>query len=144
MLVALAQHPSGLTRKQVLVFSGYRHSGTVTKAFARMLAEGFAESDKGVMTVTAAGRDKIGDYEPLPVGDDLRRNLLNGSSKLNTMEKEILRRACEVYPQPIDRTSARGDYAHSGSITKAFARLIAMNYVTKVRGGIVAAQELFG
>ncbi|HSX22294.1 MAG TPA: DUF87 domain-containing protein [Gaiellaceae bacterium] len=144
MLIALAQHPRGLTRKQVLIFSGYRHSGTTTKAFARLLAEGLAQSSQGLMVATPEGLRALGDYEPLPIGDELRAQLLNGGGDLSAMEKEILRRACEAYPQAIDRTSARGDYAHSGSTTKSFARLIAMNYVKKVRGGVLAAEELFG
>jgi hypothetical protein len=60
------------------------------------------------------------------------------------MEKEILRRVCAAYPESLDRTSARGNYMHSGSTTSAFARLVAMNYLTKVRGGVRAAEELFG
>ena len=144
MLAVLAQHPRGLTRKQILIFSGYRHSGTTTQAFARLLSEGCAESRQGLMFATPAGLEKLGDYEPLPTGDELRARLLNGSSDLSVMEKEILRRVCDAYPEAIDRTSARGDYAHSGSTTSAFARLIAMNYVKKVRGGVLAAEELFG
>jgi hypothetical protein len=144
MLVALAQHPNGLSRKQVLIFSGYRHSGTTTTAFGYLISKGFAQSSGGRMSVTGSGMHELGDYDPLPVGDDLRRRLLNGSNDLSTMEKEILRRVCDVYPEPIDRTTARGDYAHSGSTTTAFARLIAMNYLTKVRGGVRAAEELFG
>jgi len=144
MLVALAQHPGGLTRKQVLIFTGYRHSGTTTTAFARILERGFAEARLGVLFATSAGLEAIGDYDPLPTGDALRAKLLNGGDDLSQMEKEILRRVCEGYPDVVDRTTARGDYKHSGSTTTAFARLIAMNYVTKARGGVRAAEELFG
>jgi len=144
MLAALAQHPRGLTRKQVLIFSGYRHSGTTTSAFARLIADGFAVSGAGLLTATSAGLSKLGDYDPLPTGDALRTQLLNGSGDLSQMEKEILRRVCDAYPEIVDRTTARGNYAHSGSTTSAFARLIAMNYVKKVRGGVLAAEELFG
>jgi hypothetical protein len=143
MLVALAQHPDGLTRKQVLIFSGYRHSGSTTSAFARLLADEYAEKSHGMLVATSRGMVTLGDFDPLPLGDDLRATLLNGHSDLSTMEKEILRRTCEVYPESISRESARGDYAHSGSTTSAFARLIAMNYVVKAPGGIRAAEELF-
>jgi hypothetical protein len=144
MLAVLAQHPRGLSRKQVLIFSGYRHSGTTTSAFARLLSEGLASSGNGMLVATPAGLDKLGDYDPLPTGDALRGQLLNGHGDLSQMEKEILRRVCDAYPETVDRTTARGNYAHSGSTTSAFARLIAMNYVKKVRGGVLAAEELFG
>ena len=144
LLAALAQHPRGLSRKQILIFSGYRNSGSTNRAFARLISDGFVVSFSGFLTATDRGLDKLGDYEPLPVGDELRARLLNGSSDLALVEKEILRRVCDAYPEPIDRTSARGDYANSGSTNRAFARLITMNYVKKVRGGVLAAEELFG
>ncbi len=144
IMIALAQHPDGLTRKQVLIFTGYRHSGTTTTAFARLIAEEYVETRQGLLVATPRGLITLGPYEKLPVGDALRASLLNGHSDLSTMEQALLRRVCEVYPNPIDRTAARGDYAHSGSTTTAFARLIALNYIKKARGGVVAADELFG
>jgi hypothetical protein len=144
MLIALAQHPVGLSRKQVLIFTGYRHSGQTSSAFARLLAAAYVEARAGLLYITAWGLTALGPYESLPIGDELRAQLLNGSNDLLAVEKVILRRASEVYPAVIDRTTARGDYAHSGQTSSAFARLIAMNYLTKAPGGVRAAEELFG
>ncbi len=142
MLIALAQHPGGLTRKQILIFAGYRHSGTTTNGFARLLRDQYVESTSGRLTITDRGKDVLGHYEPLPTGDALRASLLNGSD-LAPAEQAILSNACSAFPQPVTREAARGEYAHSGTTTNAFAKLIAMGYLTKVRGGVRAAEELF-
>jgi hypothetical protein len=52
LLIVLAQHPRGLSRKQALIFSGYRHSGTTTTAFAHLLADRVVESRAGRLVAT--------------------------------------------------------------------------------------------
>jgi hypothetical protein len=143
IMIALAQHPDGLTRKQVLVFTGYANSGTVGAAFAKLIAGGHAESRNGQLAITASGVSVLGGYEPLPLGDELRASLLHGNSSLSALEKEILGNVCAAYPNVIDRTTARGKYANSGTVGAAFAKLITMGYVHKAPGGTRAAEELF-
>lgn len=144
LLIAIAQHPNGITRKQALLFTGYARSGTTNKAFARLVADQLVDAPHGGLVVaTATGIRTLGDYEQLPMGDALRAQLLNGSSALSTMEKALLARACETYPETIARSAALGDYARSGTTNKAFARLVGMGYLTKSRGGVRAAEELF-
>lgn len=150
MLTTLAQHPDGLTRKQVLVFIGYSHSGTTTTAFGRLYTRGWiASQGVGVLGITGEGKRVLGSYVGLPVGDQLRHDLLHGDLSLNAnalseAEKVILKNVCEVYPLAISRTEARGHYSHSGTTTTAFSRLIRMGYLQKHPHGIVAAKELFG
>lgn len=144
LLVVLAQHPTGVTRKQALTFAGYARSGTTNAAFARLLALTYARSQGTHLIPTEQGATALGSWEPLPIGDALRARLLNGSSDLSGVEKVLLGAACAAYPNMVARREALGTYARSGTTNAAFARLIAMGYLRKVSGGIVAGEELFG
>jgi DNA helicase HerA-like ATPase len=80
----------------------------------------------------------------LDIGDELRASLLAGS-QLSTMEKRLLAAISEVYPRPIAKGAARGDYANSGSVSDAFSKLVRLGYITKAGGGQVrACDHLFG
>lgn len=145
MLIALAQHPDGLTKRKLRVHTGYANSGPVSTTFAQLIADGLAEDATQGLRITKVGLAKLGAFEPLPVGDDLRVSLLNGT-KLSQMERKILAVICDVYPDTIDKASIRekSGYANSGPVSTAFAHLVALDYVTTVGRGLLAATELFG
>lgn len=146
MLTTLAQHPNGLSKSQILVQTGYRSSGPVSKCFAELARNGWIEADAWRVLITQTGLSALGSYEPLPVGDALREQLLNGS-KLAPMEKKMMRAVCDAYPSAIGkgRVLELTGYASSGPVSKAFAHLVALGYCTKDgRGALKAAQELFG
>lgn len=145
MLIALAQHPEGLSKKKIRVHTGYADSGPVSSAFATLIAEGWATGDRAQLRITDLGLAALGSYEPLPLGDDLRAWLLAGD-KLNTMEKALLREACAVYPDDIAKGEARqrAGYADSGPVSSAFAKLVGLDYLVSVgKGRVRAAEELF-
>jgi hypothetical protein len=146
ILTALAQHPHGLTKGQILVHTTYRSSGPVSKCFAELARNGWTETTLGKVCITDIGLAALGSYEPLPMGDALRDHLLNGS-KLSPMEKKMLRATFDAYPSAIGkgRILEQTGYASSGPVSKAFARLTAMGYVTKDgRGALRASDDLFG
>jgi uncharacterized protein len=145
MLTALAQHPAGLTKAQVLVHTSYASSGPVSTAFADLAKAGYV-TPGNFLKITDAGIAALGDYDPLPLGDELRHWLLEGD-KLSTMEKALLRAVCDVHPSPI----SKGDilklagYASSGPVSSAFAKLSAYNYVIpQGQTMLKAAEQLFG
>jgi uncharacterized protein len=145
-LTAIAQHETrgGLTRRQVLLVTGYAQGGATARAFARLTADTFVTLDaSGALRATARGLAELGDYEPMPTGRALQKKLLNGD-QLGPMEKSFLARACGAYPEAISRRDALGDYAQGGATARAFARLIGMGYLTKTgHGSVCAAEELF-
>jgi hypothetical protein len=70
MLIALAQRPQGLTRRQLGVRAGLSSlSGTFDTYLSRRRAEGWigAAAD-GRLAITEGGLDALGDFEPLPTG----------------------------------------------------------------------------
>lgn len=146
MLTALAQHPDGLTKGQVLVHTGYRSSGPVSACFAELARAGWMESvNGGKVRITSGGIAALGHYDPLPTGAALREHLLNGN-KLSGMEKAMLRVLFDTYPEPIAKGTIleRTGYASSGPTSAAFARLVALGYAEqRERGHLRAADEFF-
>lgn len=143
MLTALAQHPRGLTKAQVLVHSGYASSGPVSKAFAALARNGWTSHEGSSLRITAAGLDALGPFTPLPVGAALREHVLGETS---TMVGAILRVLFEVYPESITKGEilSRTGYRSSGPVSKAFARLVRLAYA-KATGPsrLRAADEFF-
>jgi hypothetical protein len=145
MLIALAQHPEGLTKKQILVHTGYASSGPVSTAFADLARDGHVAAEGNRLQVTRAGLAALGPFDPLPLGDELREWLLSGD-KLSTMEKALLRSVCDAYPNAISKGDvlAKANYASSGPVSSAFAKLVAYNYVIPQGPSMLkAAEELF-
>lgn len=145
ILTALAQHPDGLTKGQILIHTGYRSSGPVSSCFADLARNGWTEVRAGRVTITDAGFKALGPYNPLPTGADLRDHLLNGS-KCSTMEKAMLRALFDAYPDSIGKgvILERTGYASSGPTSAAFARLVALGYASKEgRGHLRASERLF-
>lgn len=144
MLRCLAQHPDGKTKAELRLHCGYAESGPVSKCFAKLLAEGWAELVGNSFRICAAGRGVLGDFEPLPTGDALFDHLIAGS-QLSGMEKKILSAIHDAYPSTISKQHARGAYAESGPVSRAFARLIAYGYALPLGAGTLKlAEELYG
>jgi uncharacterized protein len=146
VLTALAQHPNGLTKPKLLLHADYAAGGATSRCFAKLCGDGWATSVNGIMTITKMGEWMLGDFDPLPLGTALRRQVLDGS-RLSVMEKKILATICDAFPGPLRRGEAveRSGYAAGGATSRALARIIAMDYVeTAGRGEVVAAKELFG
>lgn len=139
MLTALAQRGT-LTKGQILLFTGYRSSGPVSKAFAALTREGLIESDGNRVQITGAGRDALGDYMPLPTGAALRQHILGESSQ---MERAFLDVLFSVYPKSIAKgvLLERTGYKSSGPVSKVFAKIAAINYAVKVGGGMLKASD---
>ena len=145
MLIALAQHPDGLTKKQIHVHTGYASSGSTSAAFADLVREQWVTTDGNRLALTPKGGNVLGSWDPLPVGDALREWLLSGD-KLSTMEKALLRHIAAVYPDAISKGQVleQADYASSGSTSAAFAKLVAYNYAIPQGSSMLkAAEELF-
>lgn len=145
ILTALAQHPSGLTRKQVLVHTGYSNSGSTVTAFAALSKSRWIEGS-GTVVITSLGYKALGSYTPLPTGRKLLEYVLD-SGKLSKMEAAILsavRRFDRGQWAARKSILLNCNYQPSGSAVTAFARLVTLGYlVPGSAGAIRAAEELY-
>jgi len=145
MLTALAQHPEGLTKGQILLHTGYASSGPVSKAFAELARNGWTNGDRARLGITDAGVKALGVYDPLPTGEALRAWLTSGN-KLSVMERALFKAICDEYPDAISKGEIlrKAQYASSGPVSRAFARLVKYGYVVPSgRGELRAAREMF-
>lgn len=145
MLMALAQHPDGLTKPQILLHAGYASSGPVSTSFADILKKGWAGTSGSRLVITEDGTTELGDFDPLPTGSDLLDFLLTGN-KLDKLEKALLKTCCDVYPEEISKSEIldRARYKSSGPVSTAFAKLVRYTYlVSSGRSMLRASEALF-
>ncbi len=140
ILIAVAQHPDGVTREQLTVLTGYKRSSRDTY-LQRLGANGYVEIRDRIVA-TNGGIVALGpDYEPLPTGDALREYWLG---RLPEGERRVLEAVIGYWPEPADRdaiTEATG-YKRSSRDTY-LQRLGARELVTTDRGTVRAVDELF-
>lgn len=143
-LIALAQHPRGLTKGQVRIHTGYSDSGPVSTCFAQLAAAGYTQLQGALLTITPSGLAALGPYDPLPQGAALRELLLTGN-RLSRMEKALLAPLFDAYPDTVAKGRLRdaAGYSDSGPVSSAFAKLVALGYAEKAGQGLCAARELF-
>jgi hypothetical protein len=144
ILTALAQHPKGLTKAQIVLHSGYRASGDVSTAFAELSRHGLMEPAGGnLFRITDPGLAVLGDYDPLPVGSALFDWLLEGD-KLSKVEKALLLEIKRAGPEglPKGEIVQKSGYKPSGDISTAFARLGRYGYAVPSALGLRLATAL--
>lgn len=142
-LTVLAQRPGEAVGKQrIITLSNYQSSGTASAAFARFIDEGWATGDRGTLRITDAGLSALGDFDPLPSGEALRRQILSGQSP---MEQALLNVLYEAYPDSVAKSEIlkRANYQSSGTSSAAFAKFVRAGWATGTRGELRAADELF-
>lgn len=145
MLAALAQHPDGLTKKQILIHTGYRASGDVSALYAQLARDRWVTVEAGRLVITAAGLEALGAFEPLPTGAALRAHLLADPSR-GPMERAMLRVLFDAYPDGVTKGALleKTGYRASGDVSAMFAKLVALGWAEKAgRGELRAAAEFF-
>lgn len=141
MMIALAQKPD-LSKRTLAVRAGMSQSGTFRNYLSRGRTEGWIEGN-GALNLTAHGLSALGEYRPLPTGDELFEYWLNeiGGGGVGA----ILRVLKDQYPTAIsqDRLASLAGLTTSGTFR---------NYLSKLRGfeliegkrEIVLSEELVG
>lgn len=142
MLTALAQHPEGLTKGQILTHAAYASSGPVSTTFGLLNRMGWTQSNGTILQITAEGRKVLGAYEPLPTGKALQEHVLN---KAIPMERAFLTVIFEVYPGTITKGELleRTGYASSGPVSTTFARLVRLGWVKAQGKSVLKANDDF-
>lgn len=101
ILIALAQRPLGLTRRQLAIRAGLSaSSGTFGTYLSKGRTEGWIAGTQ-TFIVTDRGRDALGHWEPLPEGAALREYWLDQLG--DSGAARILIALAETYPQSMGR-----------------------------------------
>lgn len=140
-LIAAAQYPSGITREQASILTGYKRSSR-DQYIQRLQAKGYVQRGHGNIVATDTGVAALGsDYEPLPSGEDLQRYWLE---RLSPGEKAVLEIAIKHYPHPVDRDSIDEATAYKRSSRDQYIqRLQARQLLARGSGPVTASAVLF-
>ncbi len=143
VLIAIAQHPNGVTSEQLTVLTGYKK--TTRDVYIRKLVErGEAAKNGGLIVATAEGVSALGAaYEPLPTGDALREHAL---ARLPAGERKLLEILCSAYPESTGRDELTEASGYKKTTRDVYIRkLAARELVSVAAGGAVRASDmLFG
>jgi uncharacterized protein len=137
-MIAIAQHPNGVTPTQLTALTGYKRS-TRDAYLQRLRAAGFVNG----FAPTEAGIAWLGpDYEPLPTGDALREHWMR---RLPEGERKVLEIACRNYPADVDRAIIDQETGYARSTRDAYIQRLAAKKLVKddMPGAIAASAELF-
>ncbi len=143
MLIALAQRPQGLNRRQLGVRATLSsRSGTFDTYLSKARTNGWIEGT-GDLRITEAGLKALGGYTPLPAGRELLAHWLGelGSSGAARMLQVL----ADAYPKALSREdlgAAANLSDRSGTFDTYLSRLRTLELITG-RGEIRASEELF-
>jgi hypothetical protein len=143
ILTALAQYPDGRSKVQVAVLTGYAATGGGFNNYlgalrSRGLIEGVGER----ITITEAGIQALGSWEPLPAGPAL---IDYWRGRLGKAERLILETLTDAYPGCLtkEEVAAKAGYeANGGGFNNALGRLRTLELV-QGRGELRASVNLF-
>jgi len=146
ILVALAQRPEGLTLPQIGIRAGLSsRSGTFSTYMSRGRQRGWIQ-DGGpgaASTITDAGLQALGSYDPLPTGQALLDYWLR---ELGTSgAARILQALADAYPNglTLEQLGERADLnSRSGTFSTYLSRLRTLQLI-EGRGQVRASAELF-
>lgn len=142
ILTALAQYPEGRTKVQVALLTGYAsNGGGFNNYISGLRSKTYAEGHDPVR-ITDAGLSALGDYTPLPTGEELQRHW---QGQLGKCEGAIFECLCRNYPRAIAKEEVAGQTgyeANGGGFNNALSRLRTLELISG-RGELKASDELF-
>jgi Helicase HerA, central domain len=141
ILAALIQFPSGRTRSQLGVLTGYAARSLETY-LPRLMGKGYVENALGgLLRATQAGCQALPDSAPLPTGDALQEHWL---AILPEGERKILNALIAARGDPVSRDDLQAITQYAArSIETYVPRLAAKGLVVSNRGEIRASEDLF-
>lgn len=142
ILTALAQYPSGRTKSQVALLTGYSSAGGGFKnALGALRSKGWIEGSH-ILRATDKGAEALGPFDPLPLGEAL---LQHWYGQLGKAERAILTALAQSYPAALtkDQIAQRAGYdSGGGGFKNALGRLRTLELITG-RGELKASDDLF-
>jgi hypothetical protein len=141
ILTALAQYPQGRNTNQIAILSGYSvNSGGFNNSLSKLRSVEYISRGQPV-TITQQGQSALGEWEPLPTGQELARHWIG---RLGKCERGILSFLIENYPngQTVESVAqATGYSANSGGFNNALSKLRTLELIT--RGQPMKASDEF-
>jgi hypothetical protein len=142
ILTALAQYP-GRSKAQVAVLAGYAlNGGGFNNYLGALRSRGLIKGYGDRLTITDAGIEELGSWEPLPTGSAL---VDYWRSRLGKAERLILETLTQTYPDGLTKEEVAikaGYEANGGGFNNALGRLRTLELV-EGRGEIRASNNLF-
>lgn len=143
ILAALAQYPDGRSKTQLAILTGYSsQGGGFRNSIGALRTKEMLVGGSELLVITTAGIDAIGDFDPLPVGVELRDYWM---AKLSRAERESLRALCDAYPRALTKqqvANAAGYEAAGGGFRNALGKLRTLELIKGTRE-MKASQALF-
>jgi hypothetical protein len=143
ILTALAQYPQGRSKAQIAVLAGYAlNGGGFNNYLGALRSRSLIKGDGDRLTITDAGIEALGSWEPLPTGSAL---VDYWRGRLGKAERLILETLTHVYPDALTKEEVAmkaGYEANGGGFNNALGRLRTLELV-EGRGEIKASGNLF-
>lgn len=127
------------------LLTGYAHNGGgVGNCLSSLRSQGHIQGEVGGLQITDAGKDALGDFDPLPTGVELQRYWLD---QLGKAEGEILAVLIDAYPNVLTKediaAQTPSQYAPTGGgFGNALSRLRTLELI-EGRGEMKANDTLF-
>ena len=145
MMIALAQRPAGLSKKQIGVRAGLSStSGTFGTYLGRMRSQGWIDGSNDLLRITEAGLKDLGDYDPLPTGRDLLAYWLGELGKSGAAR--MLEALASAYPKTVSAADLGewvGMSAGSGTFGTYLGKLRTLELIEGSKAALRASEELF-
>lgn len=137
ILTALAQYPQGRTTNQVSILSGYTEGG-MKNALSQLRTAQYIDRGQPIK-ITDAGLEALGQWTPLPTGQDLQAHWIQ---KLGKCESAILHCLLTVHPNGLvmQELVEKTGYTEGG-MKNALSRLRTLELMT--RGQPMRASDEF-
>jgi chromosome segregation and condensation protein ScpB len=139
-LTAIAQFESGVSRKQLIVLTGYKRSSR-DAYIQRLYNKDMVAVNGDTVTATEEGIRQLGsDFEPLPTGSALYEHWIG---RLPEGERKVLEVLAAAYPDPVQREKIDETTGYMRSSRDAYLqRLRARRLVEEAGRGLVKASDL--
>lgn len=145
ILRAMAQNPEGLVKGRLCILIGKSWTGTMRTYLSHLRSTGCIVGDNGsVMSITDAGLEVLGPYDPLPTGSALREHWL-ANGVITGTHKDLFKVILAAYPDRIsgeEATSAIGKQ-WSGTIRTYLSKLRTLGVIEGANASMRASEHLF-
>ncbi len=142
ILTVLAQYSEPMSLQRIAILAGYTAgTGGFNNALGALRSSGYILRGDPAQ-ITDAGLSALGDFEPLPQGDDLRAYWLG---RLGKAERALLAVLLDIHPNTIapDELATRAGYTpKTGGFNNALGRLRTMQ-LAEGYGEVKAADAFF-
>lgn len=143
VLTVLAQYPTGRSKTQIALLTGYAHNGGGFNNYLSALrTRGLIAGTGDQLVITDAGAAALGTWESLPTDAALREYWMQ---RIGKAERLILQALCDAYPAALTKDALgelTGYAPDGGGFNNAISRLRSLELV-RGRGELVASEELF-